>query len=114
MVRIKPIIPALKEKKRYLVYEIISDSPISKDVSEEIVKKSKEFLGVFDSAKAGIQHVDYDVKTQRGVIRVAVKSLDKMKTSLALINQLNDEEASIRTIGVSGILKKAKNKYFAS
>ena len=45
---------------------------------------------------------------------MANKEVDKLKTSLALINQLNDEEITIRTIGVSGILKKARNKYFAS
>jgi len=114
MTKLKPILPALKEKKRYLVYEIISEKNLDKDLSEEIVKKVTSLLGIFDSAKAGIQRVEYNKKTQRGVVRVANKEVDKLKTSLALINQLNDEEITIRTIGVSGILKKARNKYFAS
>ena len=110
----KAILPTLKEKKRYLVYEVLSDTSIDKDVSEEIVKKVKGLLGIFDSATAGIQAVQYDNKTQRGVLRVAIKGVDKVKMSLALINQLNEGEVTMRTIGASCILKKAKNKYIAS
>ncbi len=113
MVKLKPILPSLKEKKRYLVYEVLSQKPLEKDVSEEILNKTKGFLGIFDSAKAGLQNVEYDKKTQRGVIRVTTTQVDKLKTSLALISQLNEEESTIRTIGVSGILKKARNKYIA-
>lgn len=113
MVKLKPILPTLKEKKRYLVYEVLSEKKIELDLSREIVKKTTTLLGIFDSAKAGIQSVEYDKKHQRGVLRVTVKEVDKLKTTLALISQLNDEEITIRTLGVSGILKKAKNKYIA-
>ncbi|NQU99066.1 hypothetical protein HQ533_06425 [Candidatus Woesearchaeota archaeon] len=114
MVKLKPLLPTLKEKKRYLVYEVLSENNLKKDLSREIVKKVASLLGIFDSAKAGIQSVEYDSKKQKGVLRVTVKGVDKLKTSLALINLLNDEEVTIRTIGVSGILKKAKDKYVAS
>jgi len=110
---VKPLLPTLKEKKRYLVYEIISKKKIDKDISFEIVKKATSFLGVFDAAKAGLRNVKYDVKKQKGVIKVSHKQLAKLKTSLALVNEINNEEVNIHTIGVSGILKKAKDKYVA-
>jgi len=115
MVKLKPILQSLKEKKRYLVYEVISENEkdSNKDRSSEILKKVTNFLGVFESAKAGIQSVEYNKKKQRGVLRVSTKQLDKLRTSLAMVNQLNDEEVMIRTIGVSGILKKARTKYVA-
>lgn len=114
MVKLKPLLPTLKEKKRYIVYEVLSENNLKEDVSIEIVKKVTTILGVFDSANAGLQSVEYDKKTHMGVLRVAVKQVDKLKMSLALINQLNDREIIIRTIGASGILKKARNKYMAS
>lgn len=114
MVKLKPLLPTLKEKKRYIVYEVLSENDLKEDLSMEIVKKVTTILGVFDSAKAGLQSVEYDKKQHKGVLRVAVKQVDKLKMSLALINQLNDREIIIRTIGASGILKKARSKYMAS
>jgi|FLOH01.1.fsa_nt_gi ribonuclease P/MRP protein subunit POP5 len=110
---VKPILPTLKEKKRYVVYEILSQKNLDKNPSIEIVKKTKLFLGLFESAKAGLQSITYDQKLQRGVLRVSNKFVDKLKISLALINDLEDGDVAIKSIGVSGILKKAKNKYMA-
>ncbi|MAG38553.1 hypothetical protein CMO90_00520 [Candidatus Woesearchaeota archaeon] len=109
---VKQLLPSLKEKKRYVVYEIMSKKKF-KNMSREIVKKANSFLGLFESAEAGLQNIDFNEKMQRGVLRVGVNKLDKLKMSLALINKLNDEEVTLHTIGVSGILKKAKNKYMA-
>jgi ribonuclease P/MRP protein subunit POP5 len=112
MDKIKPLLPSLKEKKRYLVYEIISEKKM-KDPSREILIKVKGFLGVLDSAKAGLMNIYYDKQKQRGVIKVGRKHVDKLKTSLLFVKNLDDEESIVKTIGVSGILKKAKNKYIA-
>lgn len=114
MVKLKPLLPTLKEKKRYLVYEVLSKSKLEEDLSIEIVKKVTSLLGIFDSAKAGIQSIEYDIAKHKGILRVTVKEVDKLKISLALINKLNDKEIMIRTIGASGILKKARSKYMAS
>ncbi|MFH1589314.1 MAG: Rpp14/Pop5 family protein [archaeon] len=114
MVKLKPLLPTLKEKKRYVVYEVLCEEDLKEDLSKEIVKKVTSILGVFDSAKAGVQSIEYDNKQHKGVLRVAVKQVDKLKMSLALINALNDKELTIRTIGASGILKKARSKYMAS
>ena len=113
MIKLKQLSPSLKEKKRYLVYEIISEDELDKNPSKEIVKKLTSLLGIFDSAKAGMQSVQYDKKTQRGVLRVAHTELEKLKTTLALVNKIKDQDVLIRTVGVSGILKKARNKYIA-
>lgn len=113
MVKLKPLLPTLKEKKRYLVYEVLSDKKINSNLSVEILSQVKNTLGLFDSAKAGLQNIKYDDKTLKGVMRVNNKEVDKLKTSLAIISSLKDSEVIVRSIGVSGILKKAKNKYMA-
>ncbi len=112
-IKIKPLLPTLKENKRYLIYEIISSKKIKIDLSKAVIQEINKTFGLFDSADAGIQNVEYDINKQKGVIRVATKYLDKLRTSLALVQELNDEDVTLNTVGVSGILKKARNKYIA-
>jgi ribonuclease P/MRP protein subunit POP5 len=115
MKRIKPILPSLKEKKRYLVYEIISDTKINdpKVVSEAIWDSSLGFMGTDTAAKAGVWVLEDKFKNQKGVIKVNNKYIEKLRTSLALIKTIKKKPVVVRTVGVSGILKKAENKYIA-
>ena len=111
---LKTLLPTLKEKKRYLVFEIVSKSPIKdyKDVSEQILAKSQEFLGILGMAKAGIQVMPkYNSNTQRGLIKVNHKHVDELKAALTFIDKLDNKEVIVNSIGVSGILKKAEAKY---
>ncbi len=55
----------------------------------------------------------YNKEKQRGLIRVNNKSLDKLRATLALVEQINSQKAIVRSIGASGVLKKAENNYIA-
>ena len=67
-------------------------------------------------AKAGVWVLGdkYNQKTQKGLIRVNNKYVDELKASLSLVSKINNKDVLVRTLGVSGILKKAENKYLAS
>ena len=54
--KLKPILPSLREKKRYIVFEAISNEKISNinSVSNAIFNCSQQFLGNLGVAKAGI------------------------------------------------------------
>jgi ribonuclease P/MRP protein subunit POP5 len=109
--KIKPILPTLREKKRYLMFEILSKSKI-KDfsrVSSAIWASSLSFLGEWGAAKAGILMLPdkYNAKTQRGIIKVNHKYVNELKASLVLIKRIEDDDVIIRSVTVSGILKKA-------
>ena len=64
-------------------------------------------------AEAGIMILadKYDPKTQRGLIRVNNKALDKMRASLSLVQDIGGTRAMVRSVGASGILKKAQSNY---
>ena len=109
--KIKPLLPSLREKKRYLVYEIISDKKIDlKGVKDNIKRKVMVFMGELGYSKAGIMFLDKD-KENKGLIRVNSKYLDHLRTALILIKDLNNQNVLIKTIGVSGMLNKAINNY---
>jgi ribonuclease P/MRP protein subunit POP5 len=107
---IKPILPSLREKKRYIVYEAISDKKLnSNEIKQSIDDALLKFIGEFGYAKAGPLFVQ--TKNNKGIIRINNKYLNEIKTSLALIEKIKNKKVIIKTIGVSGILKKARLKY---
>jgi len=106
MNKIKPMLPTLRERKRYLVYEVLSKSPSKKE--NEIVRNIRETLGVFDSAEAGIVPVEYNAKKQRGILRMAHTSLDKVRAGIAMLKFPN---SIVHTVGVSGTLLKVRSRY---
>ena len=105
--KIKPIIPSLREKKRYLLFEVISAKKLdSDDIKLAVNKKLKECLGTFGLAEAGILLVHDKFEANQGVLRTNTKSVDKVKMALSLISKVGKEEVQVNTIKVSGILKK--------
>ena len=115
--KIKPILPSLREKKRYVVFEVISDSSLDgSSVSENIMQSSLDFMGELGVGNAGIMILNdkWDNKTQKGIVKVHHKYVNHLKSSLMLIENIDGHKAIIRGIGVSGILKKAIHKYAAA
>ena len=48
----------------------------------------------------------YNTTKQTGIIRVSHKHVDKLKTALMMIRQIDGTDALVHSVGVSGILKK--------
>lgn len=111
---LKPILPTLKSKKRYLIFEIISKHEIGdyKSVSRQILAKIQEFLGILGISRAGVQILPkYNKEKKRGMIKVNHKHVDELKAALAFVDKLNNKPVIIKTVGVSGIIKKAETRY---
>ncbi|MFH1316230.1 MAG: Rpp14/Pop5 family protein [Candidatus Woesearchaeota archaeon] len=113
--RLKPLLPSLREKKRYLAFEIISKNPINdfKLVSISLWDSFLDYLGKFGVSKAGLWILPdkYNAKNQRGMIRVNNKEIDNLKSALIMVKNIQGQDVIVRSVGVSGILKKAENRY---
>ena len=114
--KLKPLMPTLREKKRYLVYEAICKNKFNDaiHVNKAILDASREFLGSLGMAKAGILPLDdqWSQDMQRGIIRVNNKQVDNVKAAFVFVKSIGAHEAIVRSIGASGVLKRAKQKYF--
>lgn len=111
IIKQKPILPSLKEKRRYLVFEVISASQIAfSDVREGILNELTALIGRLGMAKANISFMD-DWKNNKGIIKVNNRYLDYVKASFVSLKKISKREAIIRSIGVSGLLNKARAKY---
>ncbi|MBU2639493.1 MAG: ribonuclease P protein component 2 [Nanoarchaeota archaeon] len=106
----KTILPSLKEKKRYLAFEIVSGDKFNKtEIKNAITEEALKFMGTLNYGKAGIMLTN--LQENSGILKVNNKFLNELKSSLILIKDINSKRVIFKTKGVSGILKKAKNKY---
>ncbi len=113
--KIKSLLPSLREKKRYLAYEVMSRNRFNDalNVNKAILEAAKELLGSVGMARAGIitMNDQWNEDMQRGIIRVNNRHVDDLKASLVFAGSIDGKEAIVRSVGASGILKKAKQKY---
>lgn len=108
---IKPVLPSLREKKRYIVYEVRSEKTLSfKEVKQELEKKMTQFLGELGYGRAGVMVIDL-WEANKGIIKANPKHVDEVKTAIALVERIGNQKVIVKSVGVSGILKKAKNKF---
>lgn len=108
----KPILPSLKEKRRYLVFEAIGQNLVFSEIKEAILNEITALIGRLGMAKANVNFME-DWKNNRGIIKVNNKYVDYVRASFVCLKKINKKEAIIRSIGVSGLLNKARSRYLA-
>ena len=113
--KLKPVLPSLREKKRYLVYEVVSDKKIMdfRSVNDAIVNASLDFRGISGTAKAGIINLEnkWSNEMQKGILKTSHRQVDNLRASLNFVKEIDGKEAIVKSVGISGILKKAENKF---
>ncbi|HLD86829.1 MAG TPA: Rpp14/Pop5 family protein [Candidatus Nanoarchaeia archaeon] len=112
--KLKPLRPSLREKKRYVVFEVLSRGSVSEsDASNAIWQGCIDLIGQKGASAAGlaILHDRWHQPSQSGIVKVAHTKVDEIKTALALIRQAGQNPAIFRACGVSGMLDKASTGF---
>jgi len=105
--------PTLRQKRRYLVFRVVSEEPLLYDnVRNAIYDSVARWLGDNENAKAGVHIVKnlWDGRMRTGFIRCAPKYVDDVRTGMALVHQIGDSRVIIETLRVSGTIKSATEK----
>lgn len=107
--RIKPIMPSLREKKRYISYKIVSE----KSLNDKLVRTALnsyviKFLGELLYSRAGI--IFLDSKNNAGIIKSSNNYVNEVKAALSLIDNIDYAKVNVFTTTVSGVLNKARTK----
>ena len=109
--KVKPLLPTLRTKKRYVVYETVSEKSIEHlKVVEAIFKSYKECFGLFGLAQAGLTDMKIN-SSKRGILKINHKYVEQLRAAMALIKEIDNVKVILHTVGVSGILKKTRGKY---
>jgi len=103
----KPLLPSMREKKRYVVFEAITDKFEPKSTENLIIENTLRFMGEFGVSKSGFMMLNDSWNKNKGIIKINPKYVDELKMSLGLIKG----KIIINVLGVSGTLKKAKQKF---
>lgn len=109
----KPLIPTLREKKRYVVYEVLSDAEVKFDtrkISDSIRVAMKGYVGDLGLSKAGLLFFDkkFNTSTNRGFVRVSHSSVDEFKASLNFITSIEGKNVIIKSVITSGLIARAE------
>ncbi len=106
----KPILPSLREKKRYVMFKVISKRKAGfNEVRKAIKAGSHELMGELLLSRAGMNFIDtWDQEKQAGIIRIDRKYVDHLRAVFCLTKSIGRKKAIIRSIGTSGILNKTK------
>ncbi len=106
--------PSMREPKRYIVFEVISENPVNySDVMNSVWSSMLSFLGENGSSEANIWIIQnlYDESAQRGVIKCRHTHVEELRVILSLIQYVGETKAAIKILGVTGTIKSAKIKY---
>ena len=106
--RLKILLPTLREKERYISFQVISEEPITySDLESAIWNQLLDFYGEYGISKTSMWLVKnlWDGKNQVGVIRCNNKSVPQVIAGLGLISRLGDIRVILNVLKVSGTLK---------
>ncbi len=104
----KPYPAVMKEKRRHLLFKIVSETKHdSRSVNEALWSAVKSLYGAHGAAETGFNIEKFDEKTQTGILRCTNIGVDKIRAALALLQRVNNKKAYVHIIRVTGTIKKA-------
>ena len=109
------MLPTLRDRKRYLAFKIISRGRITnvEALKRAIFTAFTDLHGSIAAGEAGIIMLENHFSNNKGILRVNHTHTDQLKSAMAFVTDVGDQEVIMATVGISGILKKALSKYIA-
>jgi ribonuclease P/MRP protein subunit POP5 len=103
--------PSLRDRRRYLVFELMSEREIDKWALLKEIRDSVFSLygdvGVSESKIRLMEYTREDTDRGMGILRCAHDKVEEVRAALACIHSANEARLSIRVIGTSGTIKGA-------
>jgi len=106
--------PSEREKKRYIVFGIVSGDTFSfEDVKTALKQNIIRYIGEFGWQRTRMLVIPnlYFPERKIGIFRITNKSLEPVRSCLQMLDDIDGKKAKIEIRGISGILKKAKQKW---
>jgi ribonuclease P/MRP protein subunit POP5 len=104
--------PSLRERRRYLLFEVLCEREIDKrDLLKEIWDSIYSLYGDVGASEIKVRLIEYQNGEERmngvGILRCAHDKVEEARASLACIHSVNGARVGIRVIKISGTIKGA-------
>src|SRR3989304_6462706 len=106
--QLKILMPTLREKERYVAFQVISEETITySDLEAAVWNTMLDFFGEYGTSKTSVWLIKnlYDEQKQIGVIRCNNKSVQEILAALGIITRLGDIRVIFKILKVSGTIK---------
>lgn len=102
--------PTLRDKKRYIAFEINSEKVITR---QELVREiSNSVISLFgDKGASEINPSLMSFEGRSGILRCNREKTNETRAALACINNIHGTLVSIHVLGISGSIKGATEKF---
>ncbi|MCX6694964.1 MAG: hypothetical protein NTU61_01545 [Candidatus Altiarchaeota archaeon] len=105
----KMLLPTLRERNRYMTFEVVSGDKFErKEVAAAVWNSLTRLHGELGASKTSLWLMDWDKDKASGILKVNHKSVDTLRSSLALIKDVEKKQAVFHVKRTSGTLKKAR------
>ena len=102
------LLPSLKQKKRYVIFEILSEQKFTfSEVKEEVDRALLLFLGQLGIAKTSPLLIKEKYKNNKFIIKINHKYVDEVKAALTLSKTIKNTPVIIKSVITAGTIKKA-------
>jgi len=116
--KLKILPPTLRNDKRYISFEAISEIPLNRDdVISRVWETSLNFHGECKTSKFDlwimkvwkIESIDNNVI--KGIIQCSRNEVNSVRAALLLISKFSGRSVVFHTLGISGTVKSAIKKF---
>jgi len=113
--KLKTLIPSLREKKRYIAFQVIHEKGEDfsySDMESALWDAMLDFYGELGVSQTSVWLMKdlWNEKRKIGILRCNHKSVQKVIASLGLIERLGDTRVTFKILKVSGTIKSIKEK----
>ncbi|MGB9938123.1 MAG: Rpp14/Pop5 family protein [Methanobacterium sp.] len=116
--KLKILPPTLRNNKRYISFEAISDIPLSRDdVISLVWESSLNFHGECKTSKFDLWIMKFwkikndDKNMIKGIIQCNRDEVNSVRAAMLLINRFKGKKVVFHTLGISGTIKSAIKKF---
>lgn len=101
-----------KERQRYLLIKIIAEGDIEeKQLIRAIWRNISSLYGEYGTSQTGLWLIEYE-KNKYAILRTNTEALQMVRTSLAVMRQIEETNCILVVEGVSGTIEGLKKKHF--
>ena len=81
-----------------------------REIIDAVWNSVAKLYGEHGASRANLKLIDYDAKKNIAVIRTALTSLGMIRTAVASITSISNEETAVHVRAISGTIKSLREK----